>query len=158
MSKIPASSSRPPIVEAASKPQHRLYPRAQPTTQQSSRHHRERSNDEELRIRKGLRDPKANTLDIFSTSPEKKETRRPHARRNSDTSVMDFNAEAQKESRREKDSKDAAGRSQRKPRRNKQVDVIDKLDGTGLYGVGCEYFCLPGGYLRLHLTSCSVPS
>lgn len=115
---------------------------------QSRGHHRQRSEDEKLRIRKGLHDNTANSLDIFSTSPERperKERRRPPPRRNSDTSVLDVQEVQRKESTKNPDdnsrddkSRDDKSRDDksRSKRPNKRVDTIDKLDVTGLYGPG----------------------
>jgi len=90
-----------------------------------------------MRIRKGLHNPKADNLDIFSTSPERKENRRGHTRRNSDTSVLDVKLEARNQSRKDKDAKGRDGKPRSK-KPNRQVDVIDKLDATGMFGVGCK--------------------
>jgi hypothetical protein len=77
----------------------------------------------------------------------KNESRRP--RRNSESSVLDSQKDEdrrrrerrkEREERREKDkdgklSKDSKGRPTRKP---KGLDIIDKLDVTGIYGQGRE--------------------
>lgn len=77
--------------------------------------------------------------DIFAPSPEKNENRRP--RRNSESSTIDIKeSERRRRERkaREQDlgKKDARPSRHRKP--NHQVDLIDKLDVTGIYGPGSE--------------------
>lgn len=121
---------------------------------QSRGHHRQRSEDEKMRIRKGLHNNKANTLDIFSTSPEKperQERRRPRPRRNSDTSVLDVQEVQRKDGSRNPDD------SSRSKKPSKRVDTIDKLDLTGLYGPGRTS---PNVLTLCHnkLTSNSIPS
>ncbi|KAH0363821.1 Pal1-domain-containing protein, partial [Aureobasidium melanogenum] len=86
------------------------------------------------------RPSKENALDIFA-SPPKTESRRP--RRNSESSILDSKDEdrrrrerrREREERREKEgrTKDGKSRSTRKPQ---GLDIIDKLDVTGIYGQG----------------------
>lgn len=123
---------RGPNSQQPPRPQTGNDPRRQPT-----RHRRQLSEDEENRIRKNMHNPKTDTLNIFGTSPERKEridVQKSHARRNSETSVMDVKVEERKQSRRDRD-RDGKDKMRSK-RPNRRVDVIDKLDVTGLYGTG----------------------
>lgn len=81
-------------------------------------------------------------LNIFAT-PEKAESRRP--RRNSESSVVsaeDKKRRERKQREREARGKDGrpqnhrSGKSERKVVRG--LDIIDKLDVTGVYGPGCK--------------------
>ena len=88
------------------------------------------------------RPPRENGLDIIA-SASKAESRRP--RRNSESSILDSREEDRKrrerrkerEERREKEgrTKDGKPRTTRKPQ---GLDLIDKLDVTGIYGQGRE--------------------
>lgn len=89
------------------------------------------------------RAPPADGLDIFS-SPPKTESRRP--RRNSESSIIDTRKAAdddarrrerrkEREARREKDGKSKDGKSSR-TKKPQGLDLIDKLDVTGIYGQG----------------------
>ncbi|THV80405.1 Pal1-domain-containing protein [Aureobasidium pullulans] len=113
----------------------------------STSHRPARSQEEESR-RRGPAPPRGpprpskdiNGLDIFA-SPPKTESRRP--RRNSESSILDSKDEdrrrrerrKEREERREKEgkSKDGKSRTTRKPQ---GLDLIDKLDVTGIYGQG----------------------
>lgn len=106
-------------------------------------HRRQMSKEEENGIRKGLHDPNKDTLDIFNTSPERKPARRPILRRNSDTSVMDVKDKERRRERRREERREANGGKPRTKRTNRRVDVIDKLDVTGISGFGM--FLLPDG-------------
>lgn len=74
-------------------------------------------------------------------SPERSENRRP--RRNSESSMIDkgsLNPEEERkrrERRKEREAKDGKSRSGRSKRPN-GLDLIDKLDVTGIYGPGRE--------------------
>ena len=73
-------------------------------------------------------------LDIFADPTEKKS--RSHQRRNSESSIRDKPAldpdeEKKKLERKKRESK-------RMVRQQKRLDVIDKLDGTSIYGTGCK--------------------
>ncbi len=114
-------------------------------------HRPSRSTEEEQRARAGPRGPsKLKELNIFA-SPERSENRRP--RRNSESSMVDkgsLTAEEEKrrlEKRRErdlrgKDGKQRDGRPGVKPRKAQGLDLIDKLDVTGIYGPGRVYHLL----------------
>ena len=80
-------------------------------------------------------------LNIFADSSDKSRERRP--RRNSDTSIrekasqlLDPNDDRRRKERRHKDSK----RDGKPKGPNRRLDVIDKLDVTGIYGGGCKLF------------------
>lgn len=108
--------------------------------------------------------PPPNGLDIFA-SPQKPDSRRP--RRNSESSIMDKDKSAEderrrrerrkeREARREKEgrSKDGKSSSSSKPQRKPQgLDIIDKLDVTGIYGQGREFTLLPALCVTHALTS-----
>lgn len=81
-------------------------------------------------------------LDIFE-SPNKTENRRPVPRRNSDSSMLDAKDEERRRRerrRREREARSKEGRDGKprssRPRRPQGLDIIDKLDVTGLYGPG----------------------
>ena len=76
-------------------------------------------------------------LDIFA-SPGKNENRRPAVRRNSESSVMDVKGEDRKEREQRHQERDRRHKERRPRKPNRQVDIIDKLDVTGLYGPGCK--------------------
>ncbi|KAF1985312.1 Pal1-domain-containing protein [Aulographum hederae CBS 113979] len=92
--------------------------------------------------------PRQEELDVFE-SPEKRENRRP--RRNSESSIIDRSEEerrrrerrrlrAEREAKEGKDGKDSKDGKPRegssRPRRQRGLDIIDKLDVTGIYGAG----------------------
>jgi hypothetical protein len=88
------------------------------------------------------RPPKENGLDIIAGA-SKPESRRP--RRNSESSILDSRDEdrrrrerrKEREERREKEGRTKDGKA--KPTRKPQgLDLIDKLDVTGIYGQGRE--------------------
>ena len=129
----------------------------------STSHRPARSQEEESR-RRGPAPPRGpprpskdiNGLDIFA-SPPKTESRRP--RRNSESSILDSKDEdrrrrerrKEREERREKEgkSKDGKSRTTRKPQ---GLDLIDKLDVTGIYGQGRKCYVLKLQLLNLKLT------
>lgn len=79
-------------------------------------------------------------LDIFADPVDANRDRERRPRRNSESSVRDKTRTMDEEERRRRDrknreSKRAGGRST-KP--NKKLDVIDKLDVTSIYGMGCK--------------------
>jgi hypothetical protein len=72
-------------------------------------------------------------LDIFADPSEKKSR---SARRNSESSVrekpaLDPDEEKKRQERKKRESK-------RVVRHQKRLDVIDKLDGTSIFGTGCK--------------------
>lgn len=88
-------------------------------------------------------------LDIFA-SPEKSTGRKP--RRNSESSLLDKPPVSEEDRRRrerhrrERDSryqrdssKRESGHSRHSRRKPHGLDLIDKLDATGIYGAGCEF-------------------
>lgn len=103
-----------------------------PTTDRPTTGPRQRrSQDETRRPRKGTADSKLPLIDVSASGTEKKENRRP--RRNSDTSVMELKEDERKHPEKREH------RSRGRPKRpNRQVDLIDKLDVTGIYGPGSE--------------------
>ncbi|KAI5245530.1 Pal1-domain-containing protein [Aureobasidium subglaciale] len=116
-----------------------------------TQHRPARSQEDESR-RRGPAPPRGpprppkdqNGLDIFAGPPKVESSRRP--RRNSESSILDTKEEDRKrrerrkerEERREKEgrSKDGKSRPTKKPQ---GLDLIDKLDVTGIYGQGREY-------------------
>ncbi|KXG46635.1 Pal1 cell morphology [Penicillium griseofulvum] len=130
----PASqSNRPPVSDAT-----------QRTFSNRNRPPRERSERPPGRSAPKMKDP----LDIFADPPTLSQTAKDKAprrpRRNSESSVMDRSSKLldlddddkrRRERRREREgrSKDGKSRSGRKDRR---LDIIDKLDVTSIYGTG----------------------
>lgn len=104
-------------------------------------------------------------LDIFA-SPEKSGERKP--RRNSESSVMDRPPLTEEERRRRekqrrerdarhRDSKREGSRPRHPRKKPHGLDVIDKLDVTGIYGAGCEFpYSLPT-HMRQAPTQTSRP-
>lgn len=83
-------------------------------------------------------------VNIFATPPKNNETRR--SRRNSDTSVIEARDEERRHRDREQRRKDRDARHRGlklgKPKKpHPQMDVIDKLDVSNIYGAGRECLC-----------------
>lgn len=116
----------------------------------AEKHRPTRSQEEQLRARKppppGSKAPapKPTTRpSLLDDSPPRKPSQR-RPRRNSDSSVMDFDsktltAEEKRiiEARRRQHSKSKSTRPSRK------MDIIDQLDATSIYGTGCSYTLSP---------------
>ena len=96
----------------------------------SGQHRPSRSQEGVDRSRK----PQQKELNIFESPPRKRAEPRP--RRNSDTSVMEIETEEERRKRKEKE-RERRHRDQKKP--NRKLDVIDKLDATGIYGGGRKF-------------------
>ncbi len=100
-------------------------------------HRTSRSHDAERHIHSAKHAyTKTKELDIFA-SPDKSENRRP--RRNSEasvTSAKDEDRRRRERRHRDKDGRTPSGKS-KKP--SAKLDIIDKLDVTGIYGPGCEW-------------------
>ena len=125
-------------------------------------HRPSRSREEEMRRRQagqaGLRPAPA--LDIFADPPEVKRSLRP--RRNSESSIADKNRmlspeeERHRQDRRRRDREARRGPDGKlKPpssskRGNKQLDIIDKLDVSSIYGTGCKSCFDSSGFLAAH--------
>jgi len=81
----------------------------------------------------------AEELDIFA-SPEKNGDRKP--RRNSESSVLDKPPTSEEERRRRerhrRERRHDGSRSRHGRRKPHGLDIIDKLDVTGIYGAGRE--------------------
>ena len=117
-------------------------------------HRPTRSEEDRRRVGSVVRPPvrrknPPNELDIFA-SPEKNTGRKP--RRNSESSVLEKPPMSEEERRRrerhrrERDSRyqrDSSKRESGHPRHSRRkphgLDIIDKLDATGIYGAGCEF-------------------
>ena len=96
--------------------------------------------------------PQGPELDIFADPvfPEGRRPR-PRPRRNSDSSINSRKMNPEDERRRRErhrrerearnrgDSRPRPGTSSRPKKPNKQLDIIDSLDVTSIYGTGCEY-------------------
>lgn len=93
----------------------------------------------------------ANELDIFA-SPSQTENRRP--RRASESSVMDKDKDKaseddrrrrerrkEREARREKEGRSKDGSRSKSTKKPQGLDLIDKLDVTGIYGQGRKLIC-----------------
>lgn len=86
-------------------------------------------------------------MDIFadpsdgkSRGPPKPRDRRPRARRNSESSLMDKPKTGEAEDdRRRRERRHRDGKLRSKPKPGHRLDVIDKLDVTSIYGTGCEH-------------------
>ncbi|EMR72092.1 putative pal1 cell morphology protein [Eutypa lata UCREL1] len=96
-----------------------------------SSHRPTRSQEEALRARKPESKPKE--LNIFESPPRKRSEARP--RRNSDTSVLEIEKPMTEEEKKRRKDRDRRHRDQ-KSRPSRKLDVIDKLDATGIYGGG----------------------
>lgn len=83
-----------------------------------------------------MREAKAE-LDIFADPVEKKS--RSHRRRNSESSIRDKPSLSPEEEKKRRERKHREG-SKRGVRGQKRLDVIDKLDGTSIYGSGCKLY------------------
>lgn len=95
--------------------------------------------------------PRGPELDVFADPPSPEQARsRARMRRNSDSSINSrvMNPEEERKRRerhrreREARHRDGKGRpptSSRSKKPNKQLDIIDSLDVTSIYGTGCEY-------------------
>lgn len=84
-----------------------------------------------MRARKPESKPKE--LNIFESPPRKRSEARP--RRNSDTSVLEIEKPMTEEEKKRRKDRDRRHRDQ-KSRPSRKLDVIDKLDATGIYGGG----------------------
>lgn len=103
-------------------------------------HRHSRSNDENLRA--GVPPSPEKLIDIFAT-PEKEKKRHVVVRRNSETSVLDVRLDEQRERRKAREARarerDGKSRDPKKPKKpNPQMDIIDKLDVTSIYGTGSK--------------------
>lgn len=84
-------------------------------------------------------------LDIFADPLDTNRDRERRPRRNSESSIRDVRPLMDEEERRRRDRERRARESRRngskstKP--NKKLDVIDKLDVTSIYGMGCKLDC-----------------
>lgn len=114
--------------------------------------HKRTPSEEEKRRRAlaKMREAKAE-LDIFADPTEKKS--RSHRRRNSESSIRDKSSLDPEEEKKRRERKHRDG-SKRGVRGQKRLDVIDKLDGTSIYGSGCKLY----NYHSINLlTGYSVP-
>ncbi|RYP09467.1 hypothetical protein DL765_008417 [Monosporascus sp. GIB2] len=93
-------------------------------------HRPTRSQEEALRARKPQGAPKEQSL---LDSPPRRSVPRP--RRNSDTSILEIEKPLTEEEKRKRKERERRLREQ-KARPNRKVDIIDKLDATGIYGGG----------------------
>ncbi|RYP75193.1 hypothetical protein DL771_002518 [Monosporascus sp. 5C6A] len=93
-------------------------------------HRPTRSQEEALRARKPQGAPKEQSL---VDSPPRRSVPRP--RRNSDTSILEIEKPLTEEEKRKRKERERRLREQ-KTRPNRKVDIIDKLDATGIYGGG----------------------
>lgn len=83
--------------------------------------------------------PPTRPLNIFADINPKSENRRPAVRRNSDSSIMEVRTveedeRRRRERRRERAEREGKDPSHRSRRPNKKLDIIDRLDLTGMYG------------------------
>lgn len=108
---------------------------------QQSNHRHSRSNDENQRA--GVPRSPEKLVDIFATPEKDKVKPGQFVRRASETSVIDTRQEEQRERRKAREarakdgkSRDPAAKKSKKP--NPQMDLIDKLDVTSIYGTGSE--------------------
>ena len=111
----------------------------------SSKHRPTKSQEEALRAR---RQNQGSKIPSSSQSPQRKPYRR--QRRNSDSSILDFDtksitADEKKmiEKRREREKQRREGRDGkergRSSRPSRKLDIIDQLDATSVYGSGCMH-------------------
>ncbi|UKZ95350.1 uncharacterized protein TrAFT101_010194 [Trichoderma asperellum] len=124
-------------------------PRRESESQASSKHRPTRSQEEALRARKPppKNAPSSTTRpSLLDDSPPRKPVQR-RPRRNSDSSVMDFDLTAEEKrmieaKRREK--------SKAKQRPSRKMDIIDQLDATSIYGTGLFHHDGPFDALNPH--------
>lgn len=113
--------------------------------------------------------PEKPLIDIFadpSEGPSKLHSSSRRPRRNSDSSLMErpprhLDPEEERRRRerrhREREARSKDGKSSRSRRNNRALDVIDKLDVTGIYGSACKYLAFRSDSPSLILTnSCLV--
>ena len=110
--------------------------------------HKQAGSREEERRRTGAKPrPKEEDLDIFADQSSPSRRREPHARRNSESSVVDRSSKlldpAEDEKRRRERRKEREARHRAKGKASRRLDVIDKLDVTSIYGMGCKYWSIP---------------
>ena len=80
-------------------------------------------------------------VDIFATPEKDKPAPAQFMRRNSDTSVMDDKEQRRKAREARAKDKEAKNRDATKKSKkpNPQMDLIDKLDVTSIYGTGSKF-------------------
>lgn len=87
------------------------------------------------------RRPPREELDIFKSPERGGETRRP--RRNSESSIMDKHSMEEERRRRERRHRERkereSGRKDGKVRKPRGLDLIDKLDVSGIYGPSSKF-------------------
>ncbi len=159
----PPYSNRPPRTDTMPlQSTENLPPR---TREGLSGHHASRSQEEgHQRPRTGAK-PRGPELDIFADppAPEQQRSRGPRMRRNSESSVNgrilspEDERKRKDRHRREREARHRDGKarpptSSRSKKPNKQVDIIDSLDVTSIFGTGGESFsrCKPA----VRITSC----
>lgn len=116
-----------------------------------SGHHASRSQEDGHHRPRTAAKPRGHELDIFADppTPEQQKLRAPRMRRNSDSSINSRTTGPEDERRRrerhrrerEARHRDGKGRptgSSRPKKPNKQVDIIDSLDVTSIFGTGGE--------------------
>jgi hypothetical protein len=168
----PSNGMRPPPVRSQtgdrpSQPHVSSRPRGENIPPRGPPGHRpSRSQEEALRARKpghSSRSRPKEELDIFADPDLTDKSGSRRARRNSDSSVVSKKIETEEDKRRaerrrrerrhrERDGKESTSKSGKKPR---NLDIIDKLDVTSIYGTGCKFAC---AWTIPILTRDSVPS
>lgn len=99
--------------------------------------HRPSHSEEERRRNGGKPRAVPGGLDIFADPPDPNKLRERKTRRNSESSVRDKKLlDPEDEKRREERRR---RHERRKPKPERRLDIIDKLDVTSIYGMGCEY-------------------
>ncbi|KAL7795915.1 Pal1 cell morphology domain-containing protein [Trichoderma ceciliae] len=113
-----------------------------------SKHRPSRSQEEALRARKPP--PKTTTRpSLLDDSPPRKPVQR-RARRNSDSSVMDFDAKSLTAEEKKMIEAKRRERSKGKSRPSRKMDIIDQLDATSIYGTGLFHHDGPFDALNPH--------
>ncbi|KAB8343244.1 hypothetical protein FH972_022833 [Carpinus fangiana] len=123
---------------ARSGPSHGIPLRDGPKSAGPSNGARFTADEERRRRMQGRGPPPTLPVSVFADL-DRSENRRPRARRNSDSSVMDVKSaedeeRKRRERRREKAAREGKDDKDRSRRPNKKLDLIDRLDLTGMYG------------------------
>lgn len=101
--------------------------------------HRPSHSEEERRRNGGKPRAAPGGLDIFADPPDPNKLRERKPRRNSESSVREKKPlDPEDEKRREERRRRHERRRPKQPER--RLDIIDKLDVTSIYGMGCEYY------------------
>ena len=104
--------------------------------------HRPSYSEEEKHRNGGKPRPAPGGLDIFADPPDPNKLRERKPRRNSESSLREKKLlDPEEEKRREERRRRHERRRPKQPQH--RLDIIDKLDVTSIYGMGCKYLIIP---------------